>query len=86
MMIVALLLRPWIIMVTTPGILFPRILADDVVLIGKWRHHLEHLVRAFEDTRQYIQDMGRRIPAKNPSSSLTIPSAGSGSRLTTGRK
>ena len=60
MMVVALLLRPWIIQMRQLS-MKPRILADDLQLISIGTRHLDHFQYDFSKTHEHLEDMGARI-------------------------
>ena len=60
MMVVAILLRPWILQMRQLAVQ-PRILADDLQIISTGTRHLEHFQYAFTKTHEHIADMGAKI-------------------------
>ena len=56
MMVVALLLRPWLIQMKGMG-MQPRILADDLQVISTGSRHLEHFEYAYSKTHEHLEDM-----------------------------
>ena len=66
MMIIALMLRPWIIMTRATNTIAPRVLADDLLLLGIGEGHIGAFHVAFNNTLEYMQDMGAKIsPTKS---------------------
>ena len=61
MMIIALMMRPWLCLVTLSNIIQPRVLADDLMLLGIGEGHLNAFYHAFSDTHLYMQDLGAKI-------------------------
>ena len=59
MMVVALLMRPWLVMMKMMHIM-PRVLADDVLLMAKGRDMLAQFARALNATHDYLHAMGPR--------------------------
>ena len=70
MMLVALLMRPWMMQMDSVGMI-PRILADDLFIFSSGEEHLERLEHAFDLTHEHMEDMGAKIA---PSKSMTIAS------------
>ena len=65
MMFIALVLDPWITQQRIAGN-FPKILADDILLVAKGPDMLHKFSGGLADTHQYLVDMGARIaPDKN---------------------
>ena len=60
MMLVALLMRPWMMQMKSVGVI-PRILADDLFIFSAGERHLEHIEYAFDLTHDHIEDMGAKI-------------------------
>ena len=60
MMIVAILLRAWIMQMKSIGVQ-PRLLADDLQILSKGTRHLEHFTDAFDKTHEHMEAMGARI-------------------------
>ena len=60
MMVVALLLRPWLLQMRSLG-MQPRILADDLQVISTGSRHLERFEHAYSKTHEHLEDMGARI-------------------------
>ena len=72
MMVVALMMRAWIIMLRPMQVL-PRVLADDVCIIAKGSHMLKKLARALNATHRFCQDMGAKIaPTKSLNFATTL--------------
>ena len=64
MMIVAIILRPWILQMRQLS-MTPRILADDLQIISTGTRHLEHFQYAFTKTHEHLEDMGAKVaPSK----------------------
>ena len=64
MMVVALILRPWIMQMREAAVM-PRILADDLQIFASGPRRLENLEHAFNLTHEHLEDMGAKIaPAK----------------------
>ena len=61
MMIIALMMRPWILLVKVQGLIHPRVLADDLLLLGIGSGHFTAFVHAFNITHKYMQDIGAKI-------------------------
>ena len=57
MMVVALLLRAWIVAMKSMG-LRPRVLADDLQLIAIGKDHLKDFKEGFDATHRHIEMMG----------------------------
>ena len=70
MMIVALLMRPWMLQMKAAAAT-PRILADDLQIFTTGPRHLENLTYAFDLTHKHMEDMGARIA---PTKSVTFTS------------
>lgn len=65
MMVVALMMRPWILMVRCMG-MQPRVLADDVLMIARGPSMLSKFAAALNATHGYLHAMGAKIaPAKS---------------------
>ena len=60
MMIVAIILRAWIMQMKSLGVQ-PRLLADDHQILSIGTRHLEHVEQAFDKTHEHLEDMGARI-------------------------
>ena len=73
MMIVALILRAWIVQMKTMAVT-PRVLADDLQLISTGTRHLENFEFAFTKTHKHLADMGAKLAAQK---SLTFSSEAS---------
>ena len=63
MMFIALLLRPWTIMLDTMGAV-PRILADDLMILTSGTQHLSKMQEAINCTHQLLRDMGAVVAPK----------------------
>ena len=61
MLFTALLMRPWLLMAKSRGCL-PRILADDILLIATGRGAIRRFATVLHLSRQYLLDMGAKIP------------------------
>ena len=70
MMITSLLLRPWVMQMRGCGIK-PRILADDLQLLGTGGNHLSIFEYGFNKTHQHLTDMGAKLA---PSKSIVFSS------------
>ena len=70
MMVVALILRPWIMQMREAAVV-PRILADDLQIIATAPKHLEHFEYAFDLTHEHLDDMGAKL---EPATSVTFTS------------
>ena len=71
MMIVALLMRPWLVLIKSMHV-EPKVLADDVCIIAKGRRIISKPAKALEATHEYCQDFGARIaPTKSYSFATT---------------
>ena len=57
MMITSLLLRAWVVQMRICAV-EPRILADDLQLLGIGENHLKNFEYAFTKTHKHIEDMG----------------------------
>ena len=60
MMIVAIILRAWVVQMKALGVQ-PRLLADDLQLLSTGTRHLEHFEHAFTKTQEHLEDMGAKI-------------------------
>ena len=60
MTLIALLMRPWIMLVREVGIQ-PRVLADDLFLYGTRERHASAAVNGMVLSRQYFRDIGARV-------------------------
>jgi hypothetical protein len=60
MVIVALILRPWMIEIMQLG-MKPRTLADDILIIAQGPNHFNSLVKGVTATHRFLLDMGARI-------------------------
>ena len=63
-MIVALLLRPLLILTACPGKVITRILADDLLIVGLGDGHLADFVIAYSKALRFISDMGSKVAAQ----------------------
>ena len=70
MMLVALLMRPWMLQMTAVAVV-PRILADDLQIFSSGTRRLENLAYAFDLTHKHMEDMGAMIA---PTKSITAAS------------
>ena len=68
MMFVALLMRPWIIMMRNANV-FATLLADDVLIISVGSRMVGRFAKALDRTHEYLMDMGSRVA---PSKSYTF--------------
>ena len=59
MMIVALLMRPWIMMMRELNA-EPKVLADDVMIIAKGTRMIKRLARSLNGTHTDLHDMGAK--------------------------
>ena len=57
MLMMAFMMRPWIIMVRTPTV-HPRVLADDILVTADGPQHEQHFQQALDTTHCYLWDMG----------------------------
>ncbi len=65
MMFVALLMRPWIIMMRNANV-FATLLADDVLIISVGSRMVGRFAKALDRTHEYLMDMGSRVaPSKS---------------------
>ena len=72
MMYIALIMRPWARMQKTEGN-FPKVLADDILLVATGPLMLRKFADGLAETHQYLVDMGARIaPDKNMNFASTI--------------
>ena len=76
MMVVALLMRAWLVMMLQMQV-DPRVLADDVLLIAKGARMVRKFAAALEATHGYLQAMGAKIA---PSKSYNFASAKEGKK------
>ena len=60
MMVVALIMRLWLVMMKTMSVM-PRVLADDVLLIATGRDMLKQFAKALDATHSYLHAMGARV-------------------------
>ena len=60
MMFVALLMRPWIIMMRAANV-FATLLADDVLIISVGSRMVGRFAKALDRTHEYLTDMGSRV-------------------------
>ena len=60
MMIVALLLRGWILEMREMGLL-PRVLADDLQIVATGEDHLAACEKGFDATHKHFEEMGARL-------------------------
>ena len=60
MMIVALLMRAWMLQMASLGAL-PKALADDLLLVTTGTNALRRFAQAFQATIHHLHDMGGRI-------------------------
>ena len=64
MMIMACLLRPWILQMRTCAV-YPRVLADDLQLMSTGNEHLENFEYVFKKTHEHLADMeAKLVPSK----------------------
>ena len=70
MMIVALLMRPWMMQMKAVAVI-PRILADDLQIFTAGERHIENLTYPFDLTDKHMEAMGARIA---PTKSVTFAS------------
>ena len=63
MMMVAILVRPWLLLMQDKGI-EPRILADDIMIITAGKKMLQRFIRALDETHKYLIAIGARTPNK----------------------
>ena len=65
MMVVALIMRPWVLMARAMGAR-PKVLADDVLMVVNGRRMLEKFAAVLNATRGYLQAMGAKVaPTKS---------------------
>ena len=60
MMLIALLLRPWVLKMRSLAA-FPRVLADDIQLLATGPKHFETFEYAFSKTHTNLDDMGAQL-------------------------
>ena len=60
MMFVALIMRPWVLMMQTFDVR-PRVLVDDALIMAIGTDMLRRLAVALNATHVYLQDMGTRV-------------------------
>ena len=63
MLIIALMMRPWILISNIEGLVNARVLADDLLLLGIGANHLQAFIFAFSRTHEYLHDLGASISA-----------------------
>jgi len=63
MLIIALMMRPWILLSNIDGLMNARVLADDLLLLGVGANHLQAFIHAFSRTHEYLHDIGAKISA-----------------------
>ena len=73
MMVVALLMRAWVLQMKSLGVK-PRVLADDLQILACGEDHLEKFVHAFDMTHAHLAAMGARLA---PHKSVVFSSNGS---------
>ena len=61
MAMVALLMRPWIIIMRTFEGVACSILADDVLILGTGRHMARNFAKALDATHTFLHNMGRKL-------------------------
>ena len=65
MIVVALIMRPWVLMARARGAR-PKVLADDALLLVSARRMLQRFAEVLEATHRYLHHMGAKVaPAKN---------------------
>ena len=65
MMVVALVLRPWVMEMRSYSVK-PRLLADDLQVIPTGPNHLKMFQRAFDKTREHLEALGAKLaPTKS---------------------
>lgn len=65
MMVVALLMRPWMIVAKVMGV-EPKVLANDVFMLARGRRMIETFAKVLNATHEYLRDMGAKVaPAKS---------------------
>lgn len=65
MMLVALITRPWILLMRKLETV-PRVLADDIMTYASGERHEQRLITAYQATHEYLADMGARLaPTKS---------------------
>ena len=57
MMVVALVLRPWVLEMRSYAV-HPRILANDLQLLSGRSNHLKQIKYAFDKTHKHVEAMG----------------------------
>ena len=60
MMFIALMMRPWLIIMQSQNIK-PRTLADDLLILAYGPNHRADLINATQATRDYLADMGAKV-------------------------
>ena len=61
MMVVALIMRTWVIQMRDIGDVHCYILADDVLILATWRAMISKTAEAINTTHKYMQTMGARV-------------------------
>ena len=61
MAMVALIMRPWIVLMRTFGDVRCFILADDVLILAQGQHMLGQFAKALNSTHDFLQQMGARV-------------------------
>ena len=66
MAIVAMIMRPWIMLMRTYTGIRCYILADDVLIVATGKHMVDHFTKALNATRLHLHMMGAKVsPAKS---------------------
>ena len=74
MMIVALLMRPWIMLMKELNV-EPKVLADDAMIIAKGSRMIKRLARALNGTHSYLHGMGAKVAPSKCFNFATTPAA-----------
>ena len=61
MLIIAILLRPAILLLEIPGKLLMRILADDVIMVGLGHDNIKLFVGSYKRLLTFILDLGSKV-------------------------
>ena len=60
MMFIALIMRPWVVMMQVQHKVRPSVLVDDIMLLANGAHMLDTFVAAMGATHAYLIDMGAK--------------------------
>ena len=85
MMLVALIMRPWVILMRTVPNVKAYILADDVLILAAGPNMVSNAAEAIDKTHAYLHQMGAKVPQTKATTLPAPPKLGNGCKTPGGR-